>query len=27
MFEDSTKVTGTKLEVRDVAELIAEELP
>jgi Fe-S oxidoreductase/nitrate reductase gamma subunit len=27
MFEDSTKVTGTKLDVRDVAELIAEELP
>ena len=26
MFEDSTKVTGTKLVVRDVAELIAEEL-
>jgi Fe-S oxidoreductase len=26
MFEDSTKVTGTKLEVRDVAELIADEL-
>ncbi|MDA4129413.1 MAG: heterodisulfide reductase-related iron-sulfur binding cluster [Thaumarchaeota archaeon] len=26
MFEDSTKVTGTKLEVRDVAELIASEL-
>ncbi len=27
MFEDSVKVTGTKLEVRDVAELIAEDLP
>ena len=26
MFEDSTKVTGTKLSVRDVAELIADEL-
>ncbi|MDA4111478.1 MAG: heterodisulfide reductase-related iron-sulfur binding cluster [Thaumarchaeota archaeon] len=27
MFEDSTKVTGTKLAVRDVAELVADELP
>jgi len=27
MFEDSVKVTGTKLEVRDIAELIAEDLP
>ena len=27
MFEDSIKVTGTKMAVRDVAELIADELP
>ncbi len=27
MFEDSIKVTGTKMAVRDVAELVADELP
>jgi len=27
MFEDSIKVTGTKMQIRDVAELIADDLP
>ena len=27
MFEDSTKVSGTKMDVRDIAEIVAEQLP